>query len=228
MADIVNGALVLPGQTFSLNGYVGERDTARGFVSAPMIDQGSFVDAVGGGVSQFATTIFNAVFFAGLKDVQHTPHSYYISRYPAGRESTVSYPQPDFRFNNDSPYGVLIQTAYTGTSLTVTFWGTKRYEIESVSGPRYAPTVLTGVTYNPRPDCEASGGSTGFSINVTRIFLSGGREVKRETFHTRYLPEPHVICGPSPSPTPTPSPSPSPTPSGPSPTPVSPSPTPTH
>ncbi|MGI8681846.1 MAG: VanW family protein [Mycobacteriales bacterium] len=226
MADIVNGALVLPGQTFSLNGYVGERDTARGFVSAPMIDQGSFVDAVGGGVSQFATTIFNAVFFAGLKDVQHTPHSYYISRYPAGRESTISYPQPDFRFTNDSPYGVLIQTAYTGTSLTVTFWGTKRYEIESVSGPRYAPTVLTGVTYNPRPDCEASGGSTGFSINVTRIFLSAGREVKRETFHTRYLPEPHVICGGSPAPTPSP-PSPSPSPVSPSPTPA-PSATPTH
>ncbi|MGI8698050.1 MAG: VanW family protein [Mycobacteriales bacterium] len=214
IADIVTGALVLPGATFSLNGYVGERDTARGFVNAPMIDQGQFRDAVGGGVSQFATTIFNAVFFAGLEDVQHTPHSYYISRYPAGRESTVSYPQPDFRFRNDSPYGVLIQTAYTDTSLTVTFWGTKRYDVESVSGPRYAPTSLTGVTYNPRPDCEASLGGTGFSIDVTRIFRQGGREVRRERFSTRYLPEPHVICGAppvSPSPSPTPPPSPSPT-----------------
>lgn len=214
IADIVNGALVLPGQTFSLNGFVGERDTARGFVAAPMIDQGSFVDAVGGGVSQFATTIFNAVFFAGLQDVQHTPHSYYISRYPAGRESTVSYPQPDFRFLNDSPYGVLIGTSYTATSLTVTFWGTKRYDVESVSGPRYAPTTLTGVTYNPRPDCEASRGGTGFSIDVTRIFRQGGREVRRESFHTRYLPEPHVICGPSPAPSPSPRPTPSRTPPG--------------
>lgn len=217
IADIVNGALVLPGQTFSLNGFVGERDTARGFVEAPMIDQGSFVNAVGGGVSQFATTIFNAVFFSGLRDVQHTPHSYYISRYPAGRESTVSYPQPDFRFRNDSPYGVVIGTSYTATSLTVTFWGTKRYDVESVSGPRYAPTTLTGVTYNPRPDCEASSGSTGFSIDVIRIFRQGSREVRREMFHTRYLPEPHVSCGPPPPP---PSPSPSPSPASPVPTPL--------
>ncbi len=227
IADIVNGAMVLPGRTFSLNGYVGERDAARGFVPAPMIDQGQFRDAVGGGVSQFATTIFNAVFFAGLEDVQHTPHSYHISRYPAGRESTVSYPQPDFRFRNDSPYGVLVQASYTDTSLTVTFWGTKRYDVESVSGSRYAPTSLTGVTYNPRPDCEASAGGPGFSIDVTRIFRQGGREVKRETFRTRYLPEPHVICGPAPSRSPSPSPSPTSPPSpaaSPSPTP-SPSPT---
>ncbi len=198
MADIVNGHVVLPGETFSLNGFVGERDKARGFVEAPMILDGLYVDSVGGGVSQFATTLFNAVFFAGLQDVQHKPHSYYISRYPAGRESTVSFPQPDFQFKNDSPNGVLIQTSYTNTSLTVTFWGTKRYDIESISGERTRPTT-TGTRYNEKPGCEAAAGRAGFDITVWRVFKQNGKEVKRQSFFTRYLPEPHIVCGPKPS-----------------------------
>lgn len=205
ISDIVSGALVLPGKTFSLNGYVGERDRARGFVSAPMIDNGAFRDSVGGGVSQFATTIFNAVFFAGLQDVQHKPHSYWISRYPMGRESTVSYPQPDFRFRNDSPTGVLIQATYTGTSVTVTFWGTKRYAVEAVSSGPYAYTGVPAVEYNTRPDCESSSGGSGFSVDVTRIFKQRGTVVKRQTFHTRYLSEPLVVCGPPPAPAASPS-----------------------
>jgi vancomycin resistance protein YoaR len=193
IADIVDGYVVLPGETFSLNGVVGPRDRARGFVEAPMISDGDFVDSVGGGVSQFATTLFNAVFFAGLKDVEHKPHSYYISRYPAGREATVSYPWPDLTFANDSPYGVLIDTAYTGRSITVSFWSTKRYDIASVSGPRTRPRPFE-TKHDGGPQCHASSGSPGFDIEVWRVFRSGGREAKRERFFTRYLPEPRVIC----------------------------------
>ncbi|MBW3647656.1 MAG: VanW family protein, partial [Actinobacteria bacterium] len=90
IAEIVDGHVVLPGETFDLNAIVGPRDEARGFLPAPQILEGQFVDAVGGGISQFATTLFNAVFFSGLEDVEHVPHSYYISRYPPGREATVS------------------------------------------------------------------------------------------------------------------------------------------
>ena len=155
IANIVNGAIVMPGATFSLNKFVGPRDTKRGFVLAPMIEDGLFEDSVGGGISQFATTMYNAVFFAGIKDITHTPHSYYISRYPAGREATVSYPEPNLIFQNNEPTAIVITTSYTGTSLTVTFWGTKYYDVTSTSSARYAPTT-TGTVYNPRPDCEAS------------------------------------------------------------------------
>jgi vancomycin resistance protein YoaR len=109
-------ARAAPGESFDLNAHVGPRDTARGFVEAPQILEGQFVNRVGGGVSQFATALFNAVFFSGLEDVTHTPHSYWIKRYPPGREATVSYPLPDLIFKNDSPHGVLIDTSYTGTS----------------------------------------------------------------------------------------------------------------
>ncbi|MBA9002797.1 vancomycin resistance protein YoaR [Actinomadura cellulosilytica] len=158
-----------------------------------MILNGRYVNDVGGGISQFATTMFNAVFFGGLQDVQHTPHSFYISRYPAGRESTVSYPKPDFRWRNDSPYGVLVDTSYTDTSITVTFWSTKRYHIESKSSGRYAVTPFTSKT-DSSPDCIPMPGAEGFKIDVWRIFKQNGRTVRTQKFHTTYLPEPRITC----------------------------------
>jgi vancomycin resistance protein YoaR len=199
IADIVDGYVVLPGETFSLNGVVGKRDTARGFVQAPQILRGQFVKDVGGGVSQFATTTFNAVFFSGMKDIEHHPHSYYISRYPPGREATVSYPRPDLRWQDDAPTGVLIKTSYTERSITVTFWGTKRYDISSESGPRTRVKPF-GKEYVDRPDCTPSEGAEGFDIVVTRVFKDlSGNVLRREPFKTRYLPEPHFICGPPPA-----------------------------
>jgi vancomycin resistance protein YoaR len=201
IANIVNGAIVMPGATFSLNKFVGPRDTKRGFVLAPMIEDGLFEDSVGGGISQFATTLYNAVFFAGIKDITHQPHSYYISRYPAGREATVSYPDPNLIFQNTEPTAIVITTSYTGTSLTVTFWGTKYYDVTSTSSARYAPTT-TGTVYNPRPDCEASAGEGGFQIDITQTLSQDGVVAKVNHLHTKYQPEPIIICGPSPSPTP--------------------------
>jgi vancomycin resistance protein YoaR len=181
-------------------------------VQAPQILRGQFVKDVGGGVSQFATTLFNAVFFSGLRDVQHTPHSYYISRYPPGRESTVSYPQPDFRFQDDAPTGVLITTSYTARSITVTFWGTKRYDVESVTGPRTRVRPF-GTEYVDRPDCTKSAGAEGFDIVVTRVFKDlAGHVLRRQPFKTRYLPEPHFVCGKPPPGQPAKQPPPSPTP----------------
>lgn len=193
IADIVDGHLVMPGQTFSLNGLVGRRDRARGFVEAPMIMNGRFVNDVGGGVSQFATTMFNAVFFGGFEDVQHTPHQYYISRYPAGRESTVSFPQPDFRWRNDSRYGVLIKTSYTDTSITVDFWSTKRWDIESESSGRYNVKGFRKMK-DSGPDCLPMEGVQGFAIDVWRIFKKGGKVVRKQRFHTVYQPEPRLTC----------------------------------
>ena len=222
IADIVDGHVLKPGEQFDLNAFVGPRDTARGFVPAPQILRGEFVNDVGGGVSQFATALFNGYFFAGLKDITHSPHSYYISRYPPGREATVSFPLPDLIFENDSPNGVLIDTSYTGTSITVTMWGTKRFdEVRSVAGPRTRVREAE-VQYIERPDCIAGNGGEGFDIVVTRVFVAGGREVTREDFTTRYLPQPKFVCGPPPrraappppAPAPAPAPAPEPSPAG--------------
>ncbi|MDK3256445.1 VanW family protein [Blastococcus capsensis] len=206
VAKEVDGAVIMPGETFSLNSFTGPRGTAQGYVEAGVINNGEFTTAVGGGISQFATTMFNAVFFAGLEDVFHKPHSYYISRYPAGREATVYYDSIDLKWRNDGDTGVYVDTAWTPDSLTVTFYGTKRYEIQSVSSERYNIRQPVVQDKPDSPTCEPQSGSTGFDITVTRIFrdLTTGAELERENFRTRYAAEPIINCVPAEPPAPGP------------------------
>lgn len=131
-ADIVRGAYLVPGETLSLNGYVGERTSERGFVPAGTIIRGHLVPTVGGGVSQFATTMFNAAFFAGFDFITYQSHSLYISRYPYGREATISWPAPDLEFENTTDYPALIWTSYTDTSITVSIYSTQSVEVEQI------------------------------------------------------------------------------------------------
>lgn len=123
IAAEVDGAIVAPGATFSLNDYVGQRTEAEGYLEDGTIVRGEIVDTVGGGVSQFATTFYNAVFWGGYEDVQHKPHSFYFDRYPEGIEATISWPVPDLVFRNNTDSGILIKTAATDTSVTVRFYG---------------------------------------------------------------------------------------------------------
>jgi vancomycin resistance protein YoaR len=194
MADLLDGRLVRPGETFSLNGSIGERTPAKGFVEAPYIATGGVLkNSSGGGVSQVATTLFNAMYHAGLEDIQHQPHSYYFSRYPSVLEATVSWPRPDLKFRNDSPYGVLVDTSHTATSVTVSLWSTKRYDIRTVYGPRTNPTRPRTV-HLPDEDCLPTDGLPGFQQDAWRVFLQNGKEIKRQRFSWRYSPEPKFIC----------------------------------
>lgn len=122
-AKMVDGAVVGPGRKFSLNRHVGKRTTKKGFLGAGTLINGELVNTVGGGVSQFATTFYNAVFWGGYQDVAHQPHSSYFSRYPEGIEATLDWPSLDVIFLNDTSANVLIRTEYTGTSLTVKLFG---------------------------------------------------------------------------------------------------------
>ncbi|MEU0556027.1 VanW family protein [Dactylosporangium sp. NPDC006015] len=197
MAEALRGAVVLPDQTFSLNGHVGQRTHAKGYVDAPGIEDGKIKNSPGGGVSQVATTLFNAVFHAGLQDVEHRPHTYWFDRYPSVIEATVVYPSLDLRFRNDSPTGVLIDTATTDTSVTVTLYGTKRYDIALEYGPR-TKLVQPPTTYLRETDCNPTDGLPGFTQEAWRVFKQGGKELRRERFSWRYDPEPHFICGTAP------------------------------
>ncbi len=198
VAEKVDGALVLPGETFSLNTFTGPRGTAQGYVPAAVISGGQLSTAVGGGISQFATTMFNAVFFAGLEDVFHKPHSFYISRYPAGREATVYEGAIDLKWRNDSDTGVFIDTRWTPSALTVTFYGTKRYDIESVSSERRNPRPPAVIDKVDDGTCTRQSGVPGFDITVTRVFKNPatGAVIERETFETRYNAEAVINCVP--------------------------------
>ncbi|HEY3253931.1 MAG TPA: VanW family protein, partial [Polyangiaceae bacterium] len=123
IADLLDGTLVRPGDTFSVNQLVGPRTIKNGFRPAPSIEDGDMVDTVGGGVSQFATTLFNALFYGGYDILERQPHSYWFTRYPMGYDATLSYPHPDIVFKNDTSAAALIKTSYTETSITVKVYG---------------------------------------------------------------------------------------------------------
>jgi vancomycin resistance protein YoaR len=123
MANTVDKTIVLPGQTFSLNDHVGERTVENGYLPAGTIIAGELEDTVGGGVSQFTTTLYNAVFWGGYEDVEHKPHSYYFSRYPEAVEATLNWRSPDLKFRNNTESAILIDTLYTDTSITVRIFG---------------------------------------------------------------------------------------------------------
>jgi len=195
VAEQVNGAILRPGETFSLNGYTGPRNAATGYVDAGIIDHGRPSRGIGGGISQFATTIYNAAYFAGMTDVEHKEHSYYISRYPAAREATVFEGAIDVKFRDDSSTGILIQTAWTPSSVTVTLWGTKHVDVESITGPRTDFTDPTTETIHGQP-CTATQGSRGFTVTDTRVIRDARThaELSRHTRKVTYDPVPHVIC----------------------------------
>ena len=123
-ADIMNNTVVESGRVFSLNDTLGPRTPQRGFVKAPVYYDGEAED-YGGGVSQIATTTYNAEFWGGFENVFHQPHTLYYSRYPLGREATVNYPVLDLEWRNNSHHGVLIRASYTSSSVTITFYGNR-------------------------------------------------------------------------------------------------------
>ena len=89
IAKAVDRTVVMPGEPFSLNQVSGERTRAGGYVKAPFIADGELAESIGGGVSQVSTTLYNAVYFAGLQTDAHRPHCFYIDRYPPGPRSNA-------------------------------------------------------------------------------------------------------------------------------------------
>ncbi|MFT7835181.1 VanW family protein [Saccharothrix sp. BKS2] len=199
VAQKVNGAIVKPGETFSLNGFTGPRGRAQGYVDAGIIENGIPGRAVGGGISQFATTLYNASYYAGMKDAGHKEHSYWISRYPAGREATVFMDNAgnsliDIKFTNPDQTGVAIQTIWTPSSIKIVLWGTKNYDVTGSTSERFNFTEPQERKVTTKP-CSPSNGAQGFSVTDTRTITDRRSGQSRSESRTvRYDPSHKIIC----------------------------------
>ncbi len=182
MADLLRGAVIEPDASLSINERVGRRTEENGFVPGGFIQYGVLVEDIGGGVSQLATTMFNAAFFAGLEIDEYQMHSIYFPRYPYGREATLSFPQPDLVVRNQTPYGVLVWTSYTNTSITVTLYSTEHIDV-SVSDQ-----VVT-----ERDEC------TRVRTTRTRTYSDASIEPEKDSFFATYRPEEGYDCDGTPS-----------------------------
>ena len=210
VAKLIDGALVAPGKTFSFNGTTGERTAEKGFEEAPVIINGELQTGLGGGICQVSTTVFNAVYEAGLQIDERTNHALYISHYPLGRDATVNYPDLDLKFTNDTDHWLLLRTFVGSGSLTVNLYGTpQNRRVETTAQPL---RVVGAPTINRVPDPTLEKGTSEVdeygqparSTSVSRkVYDADGAVLHEDTWYSSYDSEPKVVrVGTKPKPKP--------------------------
>lgn len=202
------GLLIAPGETFSMAGPLGDISLDNGYAEALIILGGQTIKGIGGGVCQVSTTLFRAAFFAGFPIVERHPHAYRVYYYEkiagnitdpnlAGLDATVYVPLVDFKFTNDTPYWLLMETYVnpTNSSIIWKFYSTsdKRHVEWETTGPTNiveAPKPL----YRENPDLEegeikqVDWKAEGADVTVTRVVYRDGELHLKDTFYTHYEP----------------------------------------
>jgi vancomycin resistance protein YoaR len=200
VAQLIDGALIAPGEEFSFNATTGARTAEKGFLEAPVIVNGELQTGLGGGVCQVSTTVFNAAFEAGLPITARTNHALYISHYPQGRDATVNYPDTDLKFVNDTGHWLLLRTFVGSSSLVVNLYGTPTgRRVESTTGPLNvtgpAPVKKVrdpSLTKGKQEVLEY--GQPSRSTNATRVvYAPNGKVRSRTTWYSSYRAEPEVV-----------------------------------
>ncbi|NTW13188.1 MAG: vancomycin resistance protein, partial [Anaerolineales bacterium] len=207
------GVLVAPGEVFSMGETMGDVSLENGFAEALIIFGGRTIKGVGGGVCQVSTTLFRAAFFAGFPIVERYSHAYRVSYYEmtasggidprlAGLDATVYFPLVDFKFKNDSPYWILMETYVNVTARTLTwkFYSTKdgRTVAWDTTGPSSvvsAPSPLFEVNpeLNKNEMKQVDWAANGANVTVTRTVYRGGAVLFQDQVRTHYEPW-QAIC----------------------------------
>jgi vancomycin resistance protein YoaR len=205
IASEVDGAIVMPGETFSLNEHVGRRTEEKGYKAAGAIIGNEVYccdhpENIGGGVSQFTTTLYNAVFFSGLEDVKHTPHTLYFPRYPEAREATLGFPEPDLAFRNNTENAIYIDAEADDSSVTVRFFGDNGgIEVEAGLSSRRDFTDPEEVfepdeSVDPGDQEVVDEGAQGWTVTVFRTITYPDGEQTVESWFWTYRPFNKVIA----------------------------------
>jgi vancomycin resistance protein YoaR len=200
VAELIDGALVAPGARFSFNDTTGERNASKGFEEAPVIINGELQNGIGGGVCQVSTTLFNAVFDAGLSIESRTNHALYISHYPQGRDATVNYPDIDLVFTNDTDKWLLVRTFVGAGSLTVNVYGTpqhRRVETETaplrVDGKVPWKRIDDDTMFKGEKVVERFGAPPRSTSVTRRVYGPDGTLMYDTTWGSHYVGEPTVV-----------------------------------
>jgi vancomycin resistance protein YoaR len=192
----VDGTVVMPGQQFSLAAALGEVTEEEGYVEAPVLVDGRTVMGLGGGLSQLSTVVFNTSWNSGVQLDAHTPHTFYISRYPAGREATLAIPVVDNLWTNDTDTPVVVRAWIEDDAIHMSYLGERRYQVRTIDGERFDVTEPEEVESDAE-NCVDQAPVDGFTIITTRVLSEGGSEVRRDQFTTVYQPADEVVCIPA-------------------------------
>lgn len=132
-SEKINGTVIMPGETFSYNQVVGQRTAAAGFKSAAVYSGGEVTTGIGGGICQVSSTLYNSVLLANLEILERYNHGFNTGYVPAGRDATVSWGGPDFKFKNSRNYPVKVISNVSGGKISIEIFGLKsenEYEVE--------------------------------------------------------------------------------------------------
>lgn len=166
-----NGLVVMPGEEFSFNTYLGAVDEENGYLPELVIKENVTTPEFGGGICQVSTTAFRAAMQAGLDITVRRNHSYPVVYYGApGYDATVYQPSPDFRFKNDMKTPILIKTAVVGSKVRFEVLGTSDGRVVKINGP---------FTTEKKPD-----GS--LTAAVAQIVTKAGKLIREENFVSKY------------------------------------------
>lgn len=205
VCDIINDSVCESGGgQWAFNEHTGDTNLDPPFASAGSIVNGEYVDSIGGGICQVATTVFNAVFEAGLDVVQRRNHSLYIGSYPTGRDVGVSYPELDFVWENKLASDVLLKMSYTDTSVTAKLYSVYTgYKVESTvgeweEGSKYRTEFEEDSSLGKGESYLKTVGEDGSKISVTRTVTDkNGKLVSDTVFDSVYEPKNEVyLIGP--------------------------------
>lgn len=206
-ASRFNGIIIGPGEEFSFNEWVGDISPEAGFVSGKIIAGGRTIDGVGGGVCQVSTTAFQAAFYAGFPVLERYAHGYDVGYYRDGEgigmDAAIYTPDLDFRFLNDTPHHLLIETSvFPGNNaLQFRFYSTNPGRRVVKQGPvvtNVRPPAATQYEVNPEfspgQSLQVDWAAEGKDVSVTRLILdSAGNEIRRDLFVSNYQPWGAVI-----------------------------------
>lgn len=198
---ITNTVAKADGGSWSFLDHAGPMDEDDGYKDANQIVGGRMEQGVGGGVCQVATTVFNAVYEAGLDIDERHNHSLYSSSYPAGLDAAVSYPGLDLVWSNQTSSDVLLRTSYTDSSVTVALIGIDP-ELEVVTetgeweeGKKHVTEYEADETLKEGASYVKTAGADGMKISVTRYVKNkDGKTVGWDTFASVYSPVNRLIA----------------------------------
>ena len=219
----LDGYVLMPGETASFNGVVGERTVKDGYQVAGVFKNGKHDVGLGGGICQVSGTLFNALMYGNLKIVRRQNHSLTVPYLPAGRDATVDYGNLDLAFKNDSDKPVAISSLWTPGTLTFRVLGTKDPNVEiKVATSNYkswerGTETVVDRSLKPGSRKVLEYGASAHSVDTIRYVYRNGKLEKKELIsHSSYAGAKRVVAvGPSVAPNPatalttTPAPAPS-------------------
>ena len=200
------GLLVAPGETLSMSDVLGDITLDNGYAEALIILGDETIKGVGGGVCQVSTTLFRTAFYAGYPIIERHPHAYRVRYYEqtasghdsalAGLDATVFVPLVDFKFKNDTPYWLLMETyIINNNSLQWKFYSTRDGRVVE-----YSTSGINNVVESPDPvyreNPEFEQGKIkqvdwkveGADVTVYRTVTLNGSVLYQDRFFTRYEP----------------------------------------